>query len=57
MTGIDVHKPWKNPGNLRRIGLADKFYTNVKRNQISLSLNKLKQKNEKPFYFLIHRSN
>lgn len=36
--------------NLRRIGLAVKFYTNLKLNQISLNLNKLQQK-RKTLYF------
>lgn len=45
-------KPGKNPDNLRRIGLAVKFYTNLKLNQISLSLNKLKQKKRKHFIVL-----
>lgn len=44
-------KPGTNPNNLRRIGLAVKFYTNLKLNQISLSLNKLKQKKKETLYF------
>lgn len=47
-------KPLKNPDNLLRIGLTVKFYTNLKLNQISLSLNKLEQEKmkKKTLFFL-----